>query len=424
MAFEVKNKVDGQLQIVEGPDKGRAIPFVDGQVIRIGRGANVEVQLADPFASRMHCQIEFKGGSITLTDMGSSSGTVVNGAKIDGKIFVMSGDVIRVGSTKLQVQFNTLNDGRTVMFPDTQLLAASTSAAAPRVLPEDASLLEGATLGAYQLGKTLGTGATGIIYLATKKGDAQPVALKVFHVEFSRNPEAKQRFLRAASTMLDVRHPHLVSVLDVGETGVFCWMAMELVEGESLAKVIQRIGIAGILDWRYGLRVAVHVARGLEYAQQHSIVHRNIKPSNILMRTKDNFAKLGDLMLAKAIQGQRALEITNPGTMIGDIVYSSPERALGTKTVDGRSDLYELGATVYALLTGQPPFQGRSYKQVAQALESQEPAPPKKIQLSIPDAFNALVLRLLAKDPANRFQTPTELLAALEPIARSEKVTT
>src|SRR5262249_11433508 len=141
-----------------------------------------------------------------------------------------------------------------------------------------------------------------------------------------------------------------------GRTGPYCWMAMEYVDGESLTQVIQRIGVAGMLDWQVAHRVGVHIARGLQYAHDQSVIHRNVMPANILLRHSDKVAKLGDLMLAQALEGTLAQQITKPGELIGDIAYMAPERTRGTADIDGRSDLYGLGATLYALLTGRPPF--------------------------------------------------------------------
>ena len=132
---------------------------------------------------------------------------------------------------------------------------------------------------------------------------------------------------------------------------------MEYVAGENMKQVIERIGVAGMLDWRYAFKVAVHVARALEYAHGENILHRNVTPTNILLDAPTKVVKLGDLMLAKALEG--GTQITRPGELVGDIVYMSPERTRGIpEEIDARSDLYGLGATVYALLAGRPPFEG------------------------------------------------------------------
>src|SRR5205807_7072444 len=140
------------------------------------------------------------------------------------------------------------------------------------------------------------------------------------------------------------------------------------------------------LDWRYALRVAIQVARALEFAQGNHIIHRNIRPSNIIVRHADKLAKLGDLMLAKALEGTQVEQITRPGELVGDIAYMSPERTRGASTpVDGRSDIYSLGATIYALLSGRPPFDAGSLAETIQQIRNTDPVTPKKYQLAIPD---------------------------------------
>src|SRR5262249_30546466 len=176
--------------------------------------------------------------------------------------------------------------------------------------------------------------------------------------EFTQRPADVQRLFRAAATTIPLRHPHLVALREVGQTGPYCWLAMDWVDGESLAEVIDRIGVAGMLDWRFAARVAVHVARPLHSPHRQQIVHRTLPPRNVLVRSGARAALLGDLPLAKALVGSFAVDFTRPGEIVGDVLYMPPERLSGTDPVDARSDLYSLGALVYALLTGRPPLAG------------------------------------------------------------------
>src|SRR5262249_11175321 len=169
----------------------------------------------------------------------------------------------------------------------------------------------------------------------------------------SQNEKERRRFIRSMKTMLPLRHPNLVTLFGAGKKGPYCWIAMEYVEGASLAQAIRRIGVAGRLDWRYAFRVAVYIARAPGYAQQNHVIHRTLTPQNVLVRDSDKVAKLGDLMMAKALEGTLAERLTESGELLGDIHYMSPERTQGIHYVDGRSDLYSLGALLYALLTGR-----------------------------------------------------------------------
>jgi serine/threonine protein kinase len=178
-----------------------------------------------------------------------------------------------------------------------------------------------------------------------------------------------------------------------------------------------------MLDWRNALRVAVHIGRALDFARQHQIVHRNITPQNVLVQSSDKLTKLGDLMLAKALEGSLAQQITRPGELLGEVHYMSPERTRSDAEIDSRSDIYSLGALVYALLTGRPPFEGATLIETISKIRQAEPVKPKKYQLSIPDLFEGAVLRMLAKRPADRFQTAASLLTDLERVAKFQGMT-
>jgi serine/threonine protein kinase len=189
---------------------------------------------------------------------------------------------------------------------------------------------------------------------------------------------------------------------------------MEYIAGENLGQVIGRIGVAGMLDWPYAFRVAVHIARALAYTHGQHIMHRNVTPKNILLEAPTRLAKLADLMLAKA-QEDASPQITRAGELLGEIPYLAPERTqMGGLMADARADLYGLGATVYALLTGRPPFEGGNVARTVAKIRNSAPERPSVYQPSIPPPFEALVLKLLAKRPEERPQTAEELLHELE----------
>jgi serine/threonine-protein kinase len=197
---------------------------------------------------------------------------------------------------------------------------------------------------------------------------------------------------------------------------------MEYVAGEILTEVINRLGVAGRLDWKNAFRVAVQIGRALAYAHDRQIIHRNVTPKNILVDATNKAVKLGDLMLAKALEGSLAQQITRPGELVGEVAYMSPERTRGPSDVDGRADLYGLGATVYALLTGRPPFEGNSLVEKITRIRQTEPVKPTKYQLGIPHRFEEVVLKTLAKRPEDRYQTAQSLVKELERIGKLQNV--
>jgi serine/threonine protein kinase len=404
----------GHLQVIAGPDQGRAFPLEDGQTLVIGRGQNTGTQLKDLQVSRVHCELQMVGGKFRLLDNGSAAGTLVNGKKIVEQD-IKPGDVIQIGTTQLKIHLAGAHDQGTVVVRPPEPARTMEPAAGP-------TNLAGQTISHYEFGDLIAKGQTGSVYKGRDTTDGKSVAIKVLAPEYVGDEEAMQRFIRAMKTVIALRHPNLVALFGAGRQGRICWCAMEYVEGESLTKVIQRIGTVGMLDWRYALNVAVQIARALEAAHEQHIIHRNVTPQNILIVKADNTAKLGDLMLAKALEGTMAQQITRPGQLLGNLAYMAPERTSEDKTVDTRSDIYGLGATVYALLTGRPPFEGTSLVDTITKIRTAEPAKPKKFQLSIPDLFQDIVLKMLAKRPEDRYQTPTELLKDLERVAKFQGI--
>ena len=392
-----------KLTVISGPDRGRGFEVSDDQKLVIGRGETTATKLRDPTVSRMHCQIAAEGGRFTIENLGAASGTTLNGRRISAPQPLNAGDLIRIGDTELRFMLEGA--------------AAAAAAPAPQQAEPLAELV-GTSLSHYKIVRMIAKGSSGVIFQSLDTKESKPVALKVLWPEFSKNEEEMQRFVRAMKTMMPIKHENIVELYGAGKTGAYCWMAMEFVDGESLTDVIHRIGLSGMLDWTNAFRVAMHIARALEAAFEHQIIHRNITPQNILVRSSDKLAKLGDLMLAKALEGTLAEQITRPGQIVGDLVYMSPERTHGNARVDCRSDIYSLGATLYALLTGRPPVEGGTLPEAVHKIRNEVPVRPKKFQLAIPDFFEDAVMKMLAKEPNDRFQTPTALLNQLERIAK------
>lgn len=398
------------LAVTEGPDKGKWFPLKPGTGNLIGRFQDVAYHLNDPRVSRFHAELQVEGGAVTVLDNGGSGGTMVNGQKVTS-LALRPGDSIQLGDSTLRYLTEPQGDAETLkkLPVPTEYDPAATDQLAE---------LSGQAVSHYQVGRALGKGATGMVFRATDTKTNQAVALKVMQPAFARNDDDMQRFVRAMQAMLPLKHPNIVAVYAAGKSGPHCWAAMELVEGESMTEVIRRIGVAGMLDWKHAYRVAVHIGRALAYAHGKGIVHRDISPANVMMRAADKTAVLGDLMLAKALEGNAARQITRPGELVGDVNYMSPERTGGGEAPDPRSDLFSLGATCYALLTGKPPFAGANLIETITNLRTADPAKPSAFQMGIPSSFEGAVLKLLAKKPAERYQTADELVADLERIGK------
>ena len=397
-----------QLVVIEGTDQGRVFVLQEGSST-LGRGADVTHQVTDLRASRTHCTFEVDNGTVKVTDAGSSGGTFVGADRVDTRELA-PGDEVAIGESRLRFVIGDMEAQST-------LTSLGLSTPEPESFSEMPDLT-GQKVHSYDVISMIAEGRSSVVYKAREAEKDRDIALKVLRPEYTSNEQDKQRFLRAMKTMFPVRHENIVRIYNAGQTADHWWAALEYVEGESMARVIERIGTAGMLDWQYAYRVAVHIARALEVAFDNQIVHRKIEPENIIMRTSDKVVKLGDMMLAKGLEGSQAEQITRPGQLIGEIVYMSPERTRSTEEADCRSDIYSLGATCYALLTGRPPFEGKNLPDLMMKIRNEEPDKPKKYQLAINDMFEGCVLKMLAKRPEDRYQDPTALLTDLERVGK------
>jgi serine/threonine protein kinase len=259
----------------------------------------------------------------------------------------------------------------------------------------------------------LGRGAMGVTYKAIHVDLHCPVTLKVIGERYLGDESARLRFLREARAAASVRHPNVASVLHLGRAGSSYFYAMEFLEGETLENLIKR---SGQLEVKLALEIATQVASGLAAVHRQKLVHRDIKPSNIMASVEEGStvtAKIIDLGLAKrAPDAPAEAAISIPGAFAGTPEFASPEQFAGIG-VDIRSDLYSLGATLWEMLAGRAPFRGSS----AELMYQHQHAPlPRDLLETLPQPVVVLLEVLLEKDPAQRFQTPAELLKAIPKI--------
>src|SRR5246127_2064949 len=259
----------------------------------------------------------------------------------------------------------------------------------------------------------LGRGAMGVTYKAFDINLRCPVTLKVISERYLGDESARLRFLREARAAASVRHPNVASVFHLGTIGQNYFYAMEFVEGETLKNLIKR---TGTLDVKLALEITTQVAAGLAAVHEQHLVHRDIKPTNIMVRLKEEggvTAKIIDLGLAKTLdESASETGISSPGTFVGTPEFASPAQFAGV-SVGIRSDLYSLGVTLWVMVTGQTPFRGPS----AEVMYQHQHAPLPREQLKdVPQPVVVLLEKLLEKDLAKRFQTPDELLKAMPTI--------
>ena len=274
------------------------------------------------------------------------------------------------------------------------------------------TLASGTHLGPYEILSLIGVGGMGEVYKASDTRLNRAVAVKVLPAHFSQNLEMKQRLEREARTIAGLNHPHICTLYDVGHQDGTDFLVMEFLEGETLAERLER----GALPLEDALKVAMEVAGALEKAHRQGVVHRDLKPSNVMLT--EGGAKLLDFGLAKlkherlpagTLSALRTnASMTATGMILGTLEYLSPEQLEG-KEADARTDIFAFGATVYEMVTGKKAFEGKTHASLIAAILDRDPAPISSVQPRTPAHFDRIVMRCLAKDPEERWQTASNI---------------
>jgi serine/threonine-protein kinase len=269
--------------------------------------------------------------------------------------------------------------------------------------------------GRYELRSQIARGGTAQVYLARDLLLDRPVALKVLFPELSSDSSFVERFRREAQAAANLSHPNIVPVFDWGESERTYFIVMEHVDGEPLSAVIR--GQAPLPAMR-AAAIAGDIAKALSYAHRHGVVHRDVKPGNVLI-TRDGQVKVADFGIARAVGSDDS--VTQTGLVMGTATYFSPEQAQGLG-VDGRSDVYSLGVVLYEMVTGKAPFAADTPVAIAYKHVSETPVPPRDIEPRVPAPLEAVILRAMAKNPADRYATAEDLHADLQRFAQGVPV--
>ena len=272
------------------------------------------------------------------------------------------------------------------------------------------ALCERALAAQYELDREIGRGGMGIVYRARDRRLKRIVAIKVLPPELAFRGEIRQRFLREAETAAQLSHPNIVPIYSVDERDGLVYFVMACVEGPTLAKRLHDEGRIPVNDTR---RILGEVADALSYAHARGVVHRDIKPDNILLDKDDGRAMVTDFGIARAIQEGADSRLTATGVAIGTPAYMSPEQAAGDREIDGRSDLYALGVVGYQMLAGRLPFQASSTPSMLMKHISERPQPVTSLRAETPPDLAQCVMTLLEKEPAHRFPNAGALSQAL-----------
>ncbi len=256
----------------------------------------------------------------------------------------------------------------------------------------------------YEIHRRLARGGMAQVYLARDRSLDRPVAVKELVPEFATDPSFVERFRREAQAAANLSHPNIVGVYDWGAQDGTYFIVMEYVDGPSLSRA------DGPFHPRRAAEIAAEVAAGLGFAHSRGVVHRDVKPGNVLL-TRSGQSKVTDFGIARALSSSDE-DLTQAGSVMGTATYFSPEQAQGLP-VDPRSDLYSLGVVLYELVTGRPPFTGETPLAIAYKHVQDQPAPPSTLMTGLPEALEAIIMKLLAKRPDDRYASAEDLRADL-----------
>src|SRR5437870_1379510 len=288
------------------------------------------------------------------------------------------------------------------------------------------AIASGTKIGPYEVLAPLGAGGMGEVYRAKDTRLGRDVAIKILPKDMSADPERKQRFQREAKTISSLNHPNICTLHDIGSQDGLDYLVMECVEGETLAKRLEK----GPLPLEEVLKYGVQIASALDMAHRNGVVHRDVKPGNVMLTRTG--AKVLDFGLAKpaalVLTGATLsaatprTPMTEEGTIVGTFQYMSPEQVEG-KELDGRSDIFSLGAVLYEMVTGQRAFEGKSHLNVASAILEKEPSPITATKPTIPLGLDHVIRKCLSKAPDDRWQSARDLESELKWIVDSKPLT-
>ncbi|QDU42668.1 Serine/threonine-protein kinase PknB [Symmachiella dynata] len=269
------------------------------------------------------------------------------------------------------------------------------------------------SIGKYRIERRLGEGGMGTVYLALDTELKRHVALKLLRQERAGNPTLVKRFQAEAKTAAALKHKNVVAVYEAGQVDGFTFIAMEFVDGIDVHDLVQR---REVIPVRRSISIIKQVASALQHAYERGVVHRDIKPSNLLIQ-RDGTVKLADLGLARIIDESSDAGITRDGTTVGTVDYMSPEQARNSRSADTRSDIYSLGCAWYHMLTGEPPYADGGLTQRLRLHAEGKPPDPRDLNPKVPEGVVAILNRMLAKNPDDRYRTPAEVIKELDKVS-------
>jgi hypothetical protein len=370
-----------RVRVVEGPDRGADLAIPLGARVLVGRDADADLRLNDANVSQQHCALEHRISGVYVTDLESHAGTILNGQPVNGQpILVPEAADLQVGGTRLQVI---------------------------RALPDEPTPeVPGVTLG-----RRLGAGSSGIVYEGVLDDSREAVAVKVLAP--GADEVTCKRFEREAAILDRLRHPGIARVLRLLHVEGRPCMIRELVQGHSLESRVQE---DGPLPWREAMSLGVAVAQALAQAHAGGVIHRDVKPANIMLDARGRHPKLIDFELAKrdpAATRSKVTRLTETGMGLGTLAYLAPEQLTDAREVGPAADVYGLGLTLYFAVSGEQPFGELTPEEFFQALYETGPRRLEAVVPGLPAPARGVLERAYARAEGDRFQDARSFAMAL-----------
>jgi len=425
------------LSVTKGTDCGKIFWLRDGDSLVIGRSARTDIRLTEPSVSRQHCRIWVAAGALFVNDLNSKNGTLVNGRRISGATTLADGDVLELGTCALQVHFEKSVSGTGVESaggmanaerreaqpgPSAQREASSSNmmgafepylaparaapaepAAAGRVSPriEELPELTGTSIAGYRIEHLIARDAVGSIYRALQVSMERPVTLRVLSPHMTHDYRTVERFIRTARSCGRLNHPNIAQVFDAGEDHGLYFIASEYVDGRTVREMVRAMGEKGMLPAAQAVDIALQTADALEFVHGSSCIHGSINPDNILV-TQHGIVKVTNLGHVRNIEESGVMVAGSFGEPLDSLPFVAPEVLADPRNAGPAADIYSLGAVLFFMLSGHPPFQGTSNAELVQSILAGKRVPLRQFCRNLPDDLGILLEGALAPSPEKR----------------------
>ncbi len=388
------------IEVISGPDAGASFEFEGGQSFVLGRATQDGQGLKlpkDPYFSRYHMLFEFARDGCVVRDLRSRNGVFVNGVRVADAVLA-DGDEIEAGRTKMQIT-----------------IRGTLELATQR--PERYDV--GSSVGQFEIGEVIGEGAFGRVYDAHTAGDPKPIALKILRSEGALDDDLKDYFVREIKVMSELDHPHVVKALGAGRHRDDLWLAMEKIDAPNLETIVESSGTLAVAD---AVEIGTHLLEAVLYAHAKGIVHRDVKPSNVLVSGEPGsyWAKIGDFGLAKSYRNLGYHPLTGSGEARGTPHFMPPEQVLNAKYAGPPADIYGFGATMYwALANAWHVDESAEDGNVWRAILLAPHIPITQRRPDLPAELGRIIDRSLERDESARFDSAVDVLRAWNDVDRS-----